>query len=148
MPDERSRTKSEIKYLFTGLKNKEITDDMMSILIDFLYRDPVNQRSSGFEFACNYDSEISFDTGTRIFTIKPFDPLVEGSHPFNAYSKHFQLKFQTRKVFIVFISTRNRTRGETKFLPFPKIQPPKNFVLSTQPKFLFHSYIGIPVTRK
>jgi len=81
MADERSRTRTEVKRLFTGLKQKGITDEMMSILIDFLYRDPVNFRNSGFEFAGSYDSQISFDVNNLLFSIKPFDPLADGFQP-------------------------------------------------------------------
>jgi len=38
---ERLRTKSELKRLFTNLRRKLITDNMMSILIDVLWRDRV-----------------------------------------------------------------------------------------------------------
>ncbi len=67
--------------LFTNLKRKGITDDMISILIDTLWRDRSNNRTSGFYTAGGYDAEISFNTSTRIFSIKPFDPLVEGFEP-------------------------------------------------------------------
>jgi hypothetical protein len=81
MADERLRTKRELKRLFTNLKRKGITDDMMSIAIDTLWRDRVNQRSSGFFHAGGFDAEFSFDINTRIFLIKPFDPLVENFEP-------------------------------------------------------------------
>jgi hypothetical protein len=81
MADERLRTKRELKRLFTNLRGKPITDDMISILIDTLWRDRSNHRTSGFYNAGGYDAEISFNTTTRIFSIKPFDPLVEGFEP-------------------------------------------------------------------
>lgn len=81
MADERLRTKRELKRLFTNLKRKGITDDMISILIDTLWRDRSNQRTSGFYNPGGYDAEISFNTTTRIFSIKPFDPLVTGFEP-------------------------------------------------------------------
>ncbi len=81
MSDERSRTKSELKHLFTNLSKKSITEDMISILIDVLWRDKVTQRTSGFEFAGGQFSEISFAAATRIFTIKPFDPAIENYIP-------------------------------------------------------------------
>lgn len=81
MADERVRTKSELKRLFTNLKRKGISDDMISILIDSLWRDRANQRSSGFYHAGGYDAEFSFDINTRIFSIKPFDPQVENFEP-------------------------------------------------------------------
>lgn len=76
MADERTRTRKELKQLFTGLKNKPITDELMSIAIDSLWRDKINQRTGGFFHAGSFDSVISFDAGTGIFSIKPFDPLV------------------------------------------------------------------------
>lgn len=54
---------------------------MMSILIDFLYRDPVNLRTSGFEFPGHFDSVISIDDAINMFKIIPFDPLVVGHKP-------------------------------------------------------------------
>lgn len=41
MADERQRTKSELKRLFSNLSRKLITDNMMSILIDVLWRDRI-----------------------------------------------------------------------------------------------------------
>jgi hypothetical protein len=81
MADERIRTKSELKRLFTGLINKPITDEMMSVAIDSLWRDKITQRTGGFFHAGSFDSEISFDLLTQIFTIKPFDPEVDGYIP-------------------------------------------------------------------
>lgn len=81
MADERSRTKSELKHLFTNLKNKGINEDMIGILIDVLWRDRITQRTSGFDYAGSYDSVISFDDSTLTFTIKPFDPLVQDFVP-------------------------------------------------------------------
>lgn len=81
MADERLRNKSELKRLFTNLRGKNITEEMMSIAIDSLWRDKLVQRTSGFEFPGHFDSEISFNTNTRIFSIKPWDPLVEGFKP-------------------------------------------------------------------
>ena len=94
MADERLRTRSELKRLFTGLRDKDITDEMMSIAIDSLWRDKLVQRTSGFEFPAHFDSEISFDTSSRIFSIKPWDPLVEGFNPrFGIYSWSNQAVF-------------------------------------------------------
>lgn len=81
MSDERVRTKRELKHLFTNLKRKGISDDMISILIDSLWRDRSNQRSSGFYHAGGWDTETAFDVNTRIFSIKPFNPLVENFEP-------------------------------------------------------------------
>lgn len=81
MADERIRTRSEIKRLFTNLLNKPVTDEMMSIAIDSLWRDKIHQRTAGFYHAGSFDSEISFDAVTRIFTIQPFNPLVDGYIP-------------------------------------------------------------------
>ena len=81
MADERLRTKRELKRLFTNLKRKGISDDMISILIDTLWRDRANLRASGFFHAGAYDAQFSFNVETRIFSIIPFDPLVEGFEP-------------------------------------------------------------------
>jgi hypothetical protein len=81
MADERLRTKRELKNLFTNLKRKGISDDMISILIEALWRDKANQRSAGFYHAGGWDTEISFDVSTRIFSIIPFNPLVENFEP-------------------------------------------------------------------
>ena len=81
MADQRLRTKRELKRLFTNLPRKGITDDMISILIDTLWRDRPNLRTSGFYHAGAYDAQFNFDIATRIFTIFPFDPLVEGFEP-------------------------------------------------------------------
>lgn len=81
MADERIRTRSELKRLFTNLTNKPVTDEMMSIAIDSLWRDKINQRTAGFYHAGSFDSVISFDAETRLFTIKPFNPLVDGFIP-------------------------------------------------------------------
>ncbi|MCA1759930.1 MAG: hypothetical protein LC658_09190, partial [Bacteroidales bacterium] len=81
MADERLRTKRELKHLFTGLRRKGITDEMISILIDTLWRDRSNSRTSGFRISGGNDSVISFDPVTRIFTIKPFDPEDEKYDP-------------------------------------------------------------------
>ena len=81
MADERLRTKRELKRLFTNLKRKGISDDMISILIDTLWRDRANLRTSGFFHAGAYDAQFEFNVETRKFTIIPFDPLVEGFEP-------------------------------------------------------------------
>ncbi len=81
MADERLRTKRELKRLFTNLKRKGISDDMISILIDTLWRDRANLRTSGFFHAGGFDAQFSFNIQTRIFSIVPFDPLVEGFEP-------------------------------------------------------------------
>ncbi len=81
MADERLRTKRELKRLFTNLGRKGITDDMISILIDALWRDPTNQRTSGFYHAGGFDTTFTFNIATRIFSIIPFDPLVEDYQP-------------------------------------------------------------------
>ena len=81
MADERLRTKRELKRLFTNLKRKGISDDMISILIDTLWRDRANLRTSGFFHPGAYDAQFSFNVETRIFSIVPFDPLVEGFEP-------------------------------------------------------------------
>ena len=81
MADQRLRTKRELKSLFTNLRRKGITDDMISILIDTLWRDRSNLRTSGFRIAGGIDSVISLDPVSRIFTISPFDPENENYDP-------------------------------------------------------------------
>jgi len=81
MADERLRTKRELKLLFTNLLEKGLTDAMFSILIDTLWRDRPNNRTSGFRNRGGKDAVISFDPVTRIFTINPFDPEIEYFEP-------------------------------------------------------------------
>lgn len=77
----RQRTKSELKKLYTNLKNKDITDSMMSDLIEACYNENFNGRSSGFDIAADTDAVIAFDTNTRLFSLTPFDPVIEGFKP-------------------------------------------------------------------
>ncbi|WP_297095616.1 hypothetical protein [uncultured Draconibacterium sp.] len=81
MADSRLRTKQELKRLFRNLKRKGITDDMMNILIDTLWRDRVVNRTSGFYFPGGEDCHILFENSSRTFTIQPVDPLVDGYKP-------------------------------------------------------------------
>ncbi|MCF6356541.1 MAG: hypothetical protein L3J54_01935 [Draconibacterium sp.] len=82
MANERLRTKAELKqFVAQNIKRKGITDDMLSIMIDVLWRDPANLRTSGFYLPGGTDAVINFDTPTRTFSIKPFDPLVENFIP-------------------------------------------------------------------
>lgn len=81
MENIRPRTKSELKKLYTNLKSKGITDDMMSDLIEACYNENPNSRTSGFETPGGTDAVISFDPALRIFTIAPFDPVVEDWQP-------------------------------------------------------------------
>ena len=81
MSNERLRTKQELKNLFTNLKRKGITDDMISILIDALWREKPIPRTAGFYAAGGWDAEIAFDISTRVFSVTPFDTLVEDFKP-------------------------------------------------------------------
>jgi hypothetical protein len=81
MSDERDFSKSELKKIFTNLSNKEITDVMMSVLIDRCYNEKTNLRSSGFNYPGGTDSLITWEDGTRTFTITPFDPEVADWKP-------------------------------------------------------------------
>lgn len=103
MSNEKIRTKQELKNLFTNLRRKSITDDMISILIDALWRDKQLQRTAGFYSAGGWDAEIAFDANSRIFSIKPFDPLVEGFEPrYMVFSwtteAHFHRIFDTHEI--------------------------------------------------
>jgi hypothetical protein len=77
MEDERSLSKSELKRIFTNLTRRKITDVMMSVLIDLCYNEKTNIRSSGFNYPGGTDSVMSWNDGTRTFTITPFDPEVD-----------------------------------------------------------------------
>jgi len=81
MTDKTIRSKSQLKSLFTNLFRKGITDDMMSILIDVLWRNKPIMRTSGFEIAGGMDSVISWDDATRTFSIIPLDPVYDGYTP-------------------------------------------------------------------
>ena len=81
MADQRLRNKRELKHLFTNLRRKGITDEMISILIDTLWRDRANNRTSGFRIRGGTDAVISINPITRIFTIAPFDPEDENYQP-------------------------------------------------------------------
>ena len=81
MADQRLRNKRELKHLFTNLRRKGIIDEMISILIDTLWRDRANNRTSGFRIRGGTDAVISIDPITRIFTIAPFDPKDENYQP-------------------------------------------------------------------
>ena len=77
MANERLRTKLELKkFVATNIKRKGITDDMLSILIDVLWRDRYTLRTSGFFEPGGTDAIINFDVPTRTFSIEPFDPQV------------------------------------------------------------------------
>ena len=76
MADKRLRTKTEIKRFFTNLKGKPITDDMISILIDVLWRNRSNMRTSGFRLSGGLDAVISFDIPSRRHHRCALDQLV------------------------------------------------------------------------
>jgi uncharacterized protein (TIGR02145 family) len=81
MENIRPRTKSELKKLYTNLRSKGITDDMMSDLIEACYNENPNSRTSGFETPGGTDAVMSFDPALHIFTIAPFDPVIENWQP-------------------------------------------------------------------
>ena len=77
MANERLRSKSELKkFVATNLKRKGLTDDMVSILIDVLWRDDFTMRNNGFYTPGATETTISFESATRTFSILPTDPLV------------------------------------------------------------------------
>lgn len=81
MPDKSLRTKSQLKALFTNLTRKGITDDMMAILIDVVWRNEPIMRTSGFELAGGIDSVFSWNDASRTFSIIPLDPVYAGYIP-------------------------------------------------------------------
>lgn len=126
MADKRLRTKSEVKRFFTNLKGKKITDDMISILIDVLWRNRSNMRTSGFRIAGGLDAVISFDIASRTFTIAPYDPLEPTYSPrFTFYSWSYQADFNERRsaetiqipdeegFFAIFYATNETTREQS-----------------------------------
>jgi len=88
MTDERDISKNELKaFVAKNIRLKGWTDDMVSILIDKLWRDKITFRTSGFEVPGGSDAVMSFDTVTREFTIYPYNPQVIGfSARFGFYS--------------------------------------------------------------
>jgi hypothetical protein len=126
MADKRLRTKSEVKRFFTNLKGKKITDDMISILIDVLWRNRSNMRTSGFRISGGLDSVISFDIPSRTFSIAPFDPVEPTYSPrFTFYSWSYQADFNERRssetiqipdeegLFAIFYATNETTREQS-----------------------------------
>lgn len=82
MTDILLRTKRQLKnYIATNIRRKGWTDDMISTLIDVLWRDKFTMRTSGFVFAGGADAVIAWDDSTRTFTISPYDPSYEGYIP-------------------------------------------------------------------
>lgn len=82
MAEIRLRTKSELKrFVASNVKRKGWTDDMVSILIDVLWRDPFTMRTAGFYYPGGTDAIIDFDNATRTFSILPVDPLVQDFIP-------------------------------------------------------------------
>ena len=129
MADKRLRTKAELKRLFTNLKRKGITDDMMSILIDVLWREKPIMRSSGFFWPLAPDATIDWDTSTRTFTISPFETGGSGSgeltNPrfrFFSWSSGpiFHQKYETESIqipdeeglYVIYYDTDEDTRGQ------------------------------------
>ena len=125
MADERLRTKLELKRLFTNLKRKGITDDMVSILIDVLWRDKYTLRTSGFSIAGGPDAVIAWDNATRTFSIEPYDPSYEGYVPrfaFYAWSRtaDYQRKYEKEELelpdeeglYVIYYASNDETRTQ------------------------------------
>jgi hypothetical protein len=70
--EKRLRTKNELKQLFTNLKRRGITDEMMSILVDVLWRDKPTMRTSGFYWPGAPDISMIWDNATRTLTVQPY----------------------------------------------------------------------------
>lgn len=126
MVDKRLRNKAELKSFFTNLKGKPITDDMISILIDVLWRNRNYMRTFGFRFSGGLDAVISFDIPSRTFTIAPFDPLEPAYIPrFAFFSWSSQADYNERReaetiiipnqegLYAIFYATDETTREQT-----------------------------------
>ncbi len=86
MIEKPLHTKKELKRLFIDLKNKGITDEMMGILIDVLWRDKTSSRSAGFFWPGGPDLSLNWDDVTRTLTLTPAPAL----DPESAYVPHFR----------------------------------------------------------
>ena len=97
MPDPRPYSKKELKQLFTNLKRKGITDDMMERLIETLWRNKFTMRTSGFANTGGPDAVIAFNNITRKFSITPLDPGVETYVPrFAFYTYNYSAEYHQR----------------------------------------------------
>jgi hypothetical protein len=70
--EKRLRTKNELKRLFTNLKRRGITDEMIAILIDVLWRDKPTMRTSGFYWPGAPDMSMTWDNADRTLTVQPY----------------------------------------------------------------------------
>ncbi len=86
MIDKTLHTKKELKRLFMNLKDKGITDEMMGILIEVLWRDKTSSRTSGFFWPGGPDVILEWDDITRTVTLIP-RPSV---NPDSDYDPHFR----------------------------------------------------------
>ena len=88
MAEKRLHTKAELKKLFTNLNRKGITDDMITILVDVLWRSKPNLRTSGFYWPGAPDMLMEWDNSTRTLTLSPRppdDPEAEGADEYEPY---------------------------------------------------------------
>lgn len=87
--DRRLHTKDELKQLFFNLKRKGITDEMITILVNVLWREKPSLRTSGFYWPGAPDLTMSWENSTRTLTLTPTvpDPAEEGAAD---YDPHFR----------------------------------------------------------
>lgn len=90
MFDKQPRTERELKKLFTSLKKKGITDDMMHKLITLCYNKKMNLRTSGFYWPGAPDVVMEWDNLTRTLTLTPKQPDAGGTGTDN-YLPHFRM---------------------------------------------------------
>ncbi len=86
MIEKPLHTKKELKRLFMDLKNKGITDEMMGILIEVLWRDNTSSRSAGFFWPGGPDLSLNWDDVSRTLTLTPAPAL----DPESEYVPHFR----------------------------------------------------------
>jgi len=143
MPEEkRLRTKSELKKLFTNLQRKGITDDMIAILIDVLWRGKYYLRTSGFYWAGAPDMLMEWDNAIRTLTLtprEPDDPEADGAEDYHPHYKFFswggkpvyQRKYESENIelpdeegiYVIFYTTNEITRSqELTFIKNPDIE--------------------------
>jgi hypothetical protein len=84
-------TKTELKKLFTNLKDKGITDNMADELIEHCYNNKSNLRTSGFFYPGGIDAVMSWNETNRTLTLSPFvpDPLHYDANG-DIYVPHFR----------------------------------------------------------
>jgi len=86
--EKRLRTKKELQQLFTNLKRRGITDEMMSILIDVLWRDKPTIRTSGFYWPGAPDMSMTWDNTSRTLTVQPYTENT-GEAALNAHFRFY-----------------------------------------------------------